>query len=119
MTSALQVQAVQQGIDATLATKLIDRDEIVFDENCTPTNSTELLKALIKTYPNLVTKQPAPTSGGATNPSRAATGAPKELSWETIVELQKDPAEYNRRNADGSISRWLHAHPYRYGGGLR
>lgn len=113
--SAVQIQAMQAGIDPTLARKLITNDEIEYDEGGNPSNIADLLKALVKAYPTLVGKQAAPTSGGATNPPRSASTAPQELSWEVITQLQKNPEEYNRRNANGEISRWLHQHPYRYG----
>ncbi len=113
--SAIQLQALQQGIDPTLASKLIDRSEIEYGDDGTPANVADVLKALIKQYPTLVSKAQAATSGGATNPSRSQSTAPQELSWEAIIQLQKNPEEYNRRNADGSITRWLYQHPHRYG----
>lgn len=112
-SSAIQLQALQMGIDPKLANKLIDRSELEHDDNGQPTNVDDVLKQLIKEF-DLKPKS-VQTAGGATNPSRSASTAPQELSWEVITELQKNPAEYNRRNADGSISKWLYAHPHRYG----
>lgn len=115
-TSAeIRVQAMQMGMDAKAASKLLDQGAIERDEQGNPTNVQELLKELVKEYPFLLGKAAPPSSGGATNPPRSASTAPQELSWEVITELQKNPEEYNRRNADGSVSRWLHQHPHRYG----
>lgn len=61
----------------------------------TPTNVEDLLKSLLKAKPYLAGKAvAAPTSGGATNPSRTQSGAPPEITREYIATLTAE--EYAR-----------------------
>jgi hypothetical protein len=114
--SAIQLHAIQQGIDPKLATRLLDTSVLELDEATgNPTNLDTAFKAMISEFGLETKKQPVSSAGRATNPARSQTSAPQELSWEVITELQRNPDEYNRRNANGDISRWIAAHPFRYG----
>lgn len=111
----VRLQATQMGIDPRAASKLLDSAAIERDDQGNPTNVPALLKDLVKEYPFLAGKAPAPTSGGATNPPRSQSNGQQELSWDVIIDLQKNPKLYNERNANGEITKWLYAHPHRYG----
>jgi hypothetical protein len=88
----VRLQAAQLGIaDPNDAVKLLDWSEIEYDDNGAPTNVDDLLKTLVKAKPYLVVRKPV-TSGGATNPPRSATTAPKEINAEYIRNLK--PADY-------------------------
>ncbi len=115
---AIQIQATKQGLNPEAASRLLDRSTLEFDDAGNATNLDTAFKAMVKQF-DLKPVAGAPTSGGTTNPSRSQTSAPQELSWEVIAELQKNPEEYNRRNANGEISRWIAGHPVRYGQSLR
>jgi septal ring factor EnvC (AmiA/AmiB activator) len=70
--SAIQVHAIQQGIDPKLATRLLDTSTLEFDETTgNPTNLDTVFKAMVEEY-KLTGKAAAPTSGGATNPPRSS-----------------------------------------------
>src|ERR1700730_14059795 len=111
VNSAIQLHALQAGIDPTLASKLISRAEVETDDAGNPTNVDALLKALAKQYPMLVGKAPPVASGGATTPPRSQSGAPPVLSWDVIGKLT--PTEYAARGAE--IQAWIAANPYRFG----
>lgn len=85
--AAIQVEAMQQGLDPKLASKLIERSELELDEQGNPTNVSELLKSLIKQYPNLAGKQQAPTSGGATNPARSSTSGATQINEQFVRDV--------------------------------
>jgi hypothetical protein len=114
ISAEIRLQAQSLGIAPDLAEKLIDRATIL-DDDGNPANVDAALKALVKTYPMLVSKSPAaPTGGGATNPSKSQSSAPVELTRESIAEMaSKRPDEYTARRAE--IQAWLAAHPWRYG----
>jgi hypothetical protein len=107
--SSIQLQAVQQGIDPTLAGKLIDRSEIEYDDTGNPKNVADLLKALVKQYPTLVSKPGVPQAGGATNPPRSSSSGSQPLSWDTLSKM--NAAEYNARRAE--IQQWMANNPSR------
>lgn len=83
----VKLQASQQGLDPTLAAKLITPGEVTFDEDGSPNNIADLLKSLIKTYPNLVGKQQAQTSGGATNPSKSASTGAAQINEQFVRDV--------------------------------
>lgn len=83
----VKLQAAQQGLEPTLAAKLVSTSEVTFDEDGSPNNIAELLKSLIKTYPNLVSKQQAPTSGGATNPARSSTSGATQINEQFVRDV--------------------------------
>lgn len=98
------------------AIRLIERADLEYAEDGTPSNTRAVLETLIREMPELAGKSGTPAPNvGATAPARSTSSALPALSWEVITELQKNPEEYNRRNATGEISRWLQAHPFRYG----
>jgi small-conductance mechanosensitive channel len=103
----VRLQAAQMGIvDPDAAARLLDWAEIEYDdESGAPTNVQALLNALISAKPYLKASpaRSAPSSGGATNPSRTTTTASKEISWEMIAQLT--PAEYAARSKD--IQAWM------------
>jgi len=108
----VRLQAAQMGIvDPDVAARLLDWSEIEYDDNGSPTNVQDLLDSLVKTKPYLkaAPARPTPTSGGATNPSRSTTTAPKELSWDVIGKLTE--AEY-KANAS-RIQKWIAEHSRR------
>jgi hypothetical protein len=124
--AALQVQelkinqdifakAAKVGINPTLAAKVLDHSELDFDDKGNPTNVEDLLKDLLKEYPNLATatnnaRQSATSSaGGATNPSRTQTSMPTQLTWEYVNKITKSPEEYNKlsREHQRSIAQWI------------
>lgn len=76
----VQLAAGKLGIvDADAAVRLLDLSELTFAADGTPTNATEVLKALIVARPWLAAQptpaaQPAAPNPGATNPSRATAG---------------------------------------------
>lgn len=81
----VRLQAATMGIvDPDAAAKLLDWTELAYDDNGAPTNVEALLKALLKAKPYLASKAAQPTSGGATNPSRAQTGANVAWTAETM-----------------------------------
>jgi len=94
----VRLQAAQLGIaDPNDAVKLMDWSEIEYDDNGTPTNVEDLLKALVKSKPYLVARKPA-TSGGATNPPRSVTSGPQEITAEYMSKLK--PADYEALSAE-------------------
>lgn len=107
----VRLQASQMGIvDPDAAAKLLDWSQIEYDDNGAPLNVSDLLKGLIKAKPYLAGSKPAPTSGGATNPPRSQSTAPKELSWQVISSMKPD--EYNARRAE--IQQWMLNNPSRF-----
>ncbi len=98
-------------IDVDAAAKLLDWSEIDYDGNGNPTNVDTLLKQLVKAKPYLVNQQQqqrqAPTSGGATNPSRSTTTSPQALTKDYIAKLT--PADYAAMTPEQKleISRWI------------
>jgi flagellar biosynthesis/type III secretory pathway protein FliH len=113
LSAEIRLQAQALGIAPDLAEKLIDRSDVL-DTDGNPQNVDAALKVLLKTYPMLAGKPPAPTGGGATNPSKAQSSVPVALTRESIAEMaSKRPDEYTARRAE--IQAWLAAHPWRYG----
>lgn len=55
-TSAVDSAAKELNLDTKLATKLLERDKVIFNDN-QPTNIKELLQAVIEENPQLVKKQ--------------------------------------------------------------
>jgi hypothetical protein len=107
----VRLQAAQMGIvDPDAAARLLDWSGIEYDDDGSPQNVSELLKGLLKAKPYLAGKQ-APTSGGATNPSRSQSSGAQSLSWEVIGQMK--PEEYAARSSE--IKQWIAAHPYKYG----
>jgi len=107
----VRLQAAQMGIvDPDAAAKLLDWSELEYDEDGSPKNVATLLKELLKKKPYLIGKVPTPTSGGATNPSRSSTNAPKELSWAVISAMT--PQEYDTRRPE--IQKWMQNNPPRF-----
>jgi hypothetical protein len=96
-------------------TRLIAPSELEYADTGEPTNHKELLAALIKDMPELLTqpaKSPAPTSGGATNPARSSTNGTVQLSWESITKMAREaPEEYQRRRAE--IQNFMARNPVR------
>lgn len=99
-------KAAKVGINPSLATKVLDHSEIDYDDNGNPTNVEDLLKSLLKEFPNLAAQQnrtPA-SSGGATNPGRTqTTNAGQTLSWDLIGKMSPD--EYSARRTE--ITQWM------------
>lgn len=102
----VQLRAAQLGVtDTSDAVKLLDWSEIEYDDSGSPTNVESLLKELLKAKPYLKreSKSPAPTSGGATNPSRSQTTTAPQLSWEIIGKMNQQEYEAHRTE----IQAWL------------
>jgi hypothetical protein len=102
----LRAQAAHLGFaDLSDAIRLIDQSLLEHDDDGVPTNARDVLESLLKAKPYLKasSSRSAPTSGGATNPSRSTTTASKEISWEMIAQLT--PAEYAARSKD--IQAWM------------
>jgi hypothetical protein len=105
-------QASKLGIvDPDAAAKLIDWSALEYDEDGTPTNAETLLKDLLKARPWLAQAQQgkaAPSSGGATNPSRtAASSNAGGLSWDAISKMTSE--QYNARGPE--IMAWMKKNP--------
>lgn len=113
----VRAQAAQLGINPKHLDKVarfLDWSEIEVDEAGNPTNVKDVLTQLIKDMPELLGKgsaaPTAPTSGGATNPSRTASQQPPELSWAVIGQMTPD--QYNARR--GEIQQWMLKNPPRF-----
>ena len=110
----IERQAIRAGVNPKHLDKigkLLDWEDIDIDEDSgAAKNIADLVSRLVKDMPELLGKV-TPTSGGATNPGRSASSAPKELSWETIAAMKPD--EYAARRAE--IQAFMLAHPMRYG----
>jgi hypothetical protein len=105
------LEAAKLGVDPNLldrVAKFLDWEEIDTDENGRPTNIRELVEQLVKDIPGLKSKS-ALSSGGATNPPRSTTTAPKELSWDVISKLTKAEYEANATR----IQKWMAEHSRR------
>ena len=113
ITSAVQIHAVQLGIDPKLAVKLLDHTALEFDADGTPSNIADALKALVKEYG--LSPRAAQASGGATNPSRTQSTSPQNLSWDVISKMT--PAEYAARQPE--IQRFISEHTPSFGRPLR
>jgi hypothetical protein len=110
ISAEIHRQAAAAGVPANRlerAARLIDATEVTF-ENDKPTNVKDLVDALLKDVPELIGKAP-PTSGGATNPSRAASGTAAQLSWDIITKMTPD--QYAARGAE--IRAWIADNPVR------
>jgi multidrug efflux pump subunit AcrA (membrane-fusion protein) len=97
----IRSQASALGVDAKLASKLIERGEITLDESGQPTNMATLFEAMLKEYPQLAvapaangaTAQPSSSNPvpqtGATNPPRGSqvTGASGVFARDEIPRL--------------------------------
>jgi hypothetical protein len=107
------LEATKLGVDPHVAEKVarfLDWEEIEVDEEGKPTNIRSLVEQLVKDIPGLKSKGASvSTSGGATNPPRSTTTAPKELSWDAISKLTE--AEY-KANAP-RIQKWMAEHSRR------
>jgi len=90
-------------INPAIALRLVDMDKIEYDDSGHPTNVKKLLEAVLKENPYLVQRN-APTSGGATNPSRSVSGA-EPLSRAVLAKMTRD--EYLERQPE--IQAWLRA----------
>ena len=94
-------KAAKVGINPDLAAKVLDHSEIDYDEKGNPINVEDLLKDLLKSFPNLAAQQAQQrqasqsTAGGATNPGRAATSMPAEITQEYYERVTKDLAAFN------------------------
>lgn len=105
----VQLQAARMGIhDPDAAAKLMDQSLLEYDEQGNPSNVEDLLKDLIKAKPYLANK-PTPTSGGATNPSRAHSSTPPPLTLELIGSMT--PEQYRERRAE--VQQWMANNPPR------
>jgi exonuclease VII large subunit len=89
--------------------RLIDWEEIDINDDGIATNIQDLVASLVKDMPELLGKS-APTSGGATNPSRSQSSAPQALSWQVIGKMT--PAEYEARRSE--IQQWMVNNPPRF-----
>ena len=116
ISSAIQVQALRQGIDPALANKLIDRTDITFGDDGAPTNVESLLKSLTKQYPGLVAKQAAAsTSGGATNPARSQSDNGEiTASYVNDVTSGKIPWQSLTPERRTAILNWQAKNPFRF-----
>lgn len=110
INTEVKLQAAQLGFsDPGDAVRFLEASEIEQDESGNPTNIDDLLKTLAKNKPYLVTRKPAPTSSGATNPSRSQSSAVGQLSWDVIGKMT--PVEYNSRHSE--IVQWMAQNPIR------
>lgn len=112
-SAAIQLHAIQQGIDPKLAQRLLDRNALERDDAGNLTNLDATFKAMVKEF-NLSNKQQAPlTGGGATSPARNTNG--QAVTQEYINSLT--PAEYANLTAEKrrEIALWQADHPYRFG----
>jgi phage-related minor tail protein len=107
------LEAAKLGVDPNVLDKVarfLDWEEIEVDEEGKPTNVRALVEQLVKDIPGLrPEKRSAPTSGGATNPPRSTTAAPKELSWDVIGKLTADEYKANASR----IQKWMAEHSRR------
>lgn len=103
----VRLQAAALGMNTTAATRLLDMSEVEYGEDGSPTNIEALLKALLKEMPFLAGRSAAPSSGGATNPSRSQSSATGGLTWEILGKMPRD--EYNARRPE--IMAWISNNP--------
>lgn len=121
VNAEVRAMAATMGVNPKYLDKVarfVDWEDIEIDDATgNPTNVRDIVRQLIEDMPELlVGGKPTPSSsGGATNPSRSQSTAPKELSWETISRM--DAKEYEARRAE--IQRWMHDHPAQFGQRLR
>jgi hypothetical protein len=105
----VKLQASKLGIiDPDAASQLLNWDALEYDDDGMPTNVEDLLKDLLKRKSYLGPKG-ASSAGGATNPSRAASNASGELSWDVITKMTQE--QYNARRAE--IQQWMMRNPMR------
>lgn len=113
----VRLQAAQMGIvDPDAAAKLLDWSEIEYDDNGTPKNVNDLLKALIKAKPYLAGKAASATSGGATNPSRSQAAESGEITAQYVQDVTSGKIRWQdltpeRRTA---ILNWQAKNSYRF-----
>lgn len=108
----VRAHAATMGIPPELAGRLIDYAEIDYDDDGEPKNIGDLLKKLIKAYPQLVPtgtpSAPQPTSVGATpgNPARSGSGS-GAISREYLDSLT--PQQYAALSAERrrEILQWM------------
>lgn len=117
VNAEIRAELAAQGLKNPKLARLVDRERIEFDDNGNPINIAELIADVLKDMPELKPQagssqqRAAPTSGGATNPSRSQSGAPPVLTDEVIAKMT--PQEYEARRAE--IIAYRYAHPFRYG----
>lgn len=104
--AAIQVQALQNGLDPKLASRLIELSDLEYDDEGQPSNVPALIKSLLKDYPHLVSKMTPASSGGATNPARSQSGS-EAITREYVAKLT--PADYAAMSPErrAEISRWI------------
>ncbi len=106
----VQLQAAELGANPRHLDKiarLIDRSDLEFDDDGMPKNVKVLLEKLFKEMPELLLQDKrTPTSGGATNPGRAASSS-TGLSWDVISKMTSE--QYNARRAE--IVEWMQKNP--------
>lgn len=113
----VRLQAAQMGIvDPDAAAKLLDWSGIEYDDSGTPTNVSDLLKALIKAKPYLAGKAASTTSGGATNPSRSQATESGEITEQYVRDVTSGKIRWQdltpeRRTA---ILNWQAKNAYRF-----
>jgi hypothetical protein len=112
------VEAAKAGVDPNVidrVSRMLAWEDIEVDDEGTPSQTSvrSLIDQLLKDIPGLKQRGAASSvsSGGATNPSRAQTSAPSQLSWDVIGSL--NATEYNARRSE--IQEWIATHPPRYG----
>jgi hypothetical protein len=116
VSNAIQFAAVRQGIDPKLAQRLLDRNLLERDDAGYPTNMDEAFKAMVKEF-NLTSGKQAPTSGGATNPSRSqsAEGAGEiTASYVADVTSGKIPWQSLTPERRTAILNWQAKNPFRF-----
>ena len=121
LQAEIRSQAAQLGIKyPDKAAKLIDTADIALDDATMPSKVkaalTELLKEMPELGPQTGTQQKqAATSGGATNPSKGATGN-QEINQAYVNRLMGNKTEWDalspQQRAD--VLNWTAKNPYRF-----
>lgn len=100
-----------------LVAQLLNWSQIEVDEDTgKPTNVEKLLADLAKSAPDIVRKQAAPTSGGATNPPRSQTADSVEITQAYVNRLMSNKAEWDGLPQDQRtrVLNWLAKNPFRF-----
>jgi len=99
-TRSIIEEAIKLGIkDTDAATKLIDLKTIELDEDGKPTNAAEVVKALAKAKPYLITGEPAKDIGANINPD-TTDGQKKVWKSSELREKMRDSKWYRKHRKE-------------------
>jgi len=99
-TRSVIEEAIKLGIkDTDAATKLIELKDIELDEDGKPTNAAEIVKALAKAKPYLITGEPAKNIGADVNPD-ATEGQKRVWKSSELREKMRDAKWFRKHKKE-------------------